>query len=56
MKTVGDNNLGHHYQVVKDEMLWSSHVTDKNILFKLYNEPADLFKMMFLDSPIGVVT
>ena len=54
--TAGDNNLSHHNQVVKDEIVWASHVTDKNILFKLCNERVDLFKMMFLGSPVGVVT
>ena len=56
MPTAGDNNLSRHNQVVKAEMLRASHVTEKNSLFKSCNEIADLFKMIFLGSPVGVET
>ena len=55
MPTAGNNDLSHQDQVVKAEILWASHVVDKNILFKCCNEKADLFKMIFLGSPRSVV-
>ena len=56
MPYAGDNSLSHNNQVVKAEMLWASHVADKNISFKSSNETVDLFKIMFFNPPIGVVT
>ena len=52
--STGDlNGLSHQNQVVKAETLWALHVADKNISFRSCNETVDLFKMMFLDSPIA---
>ena len=53
--TAGDNNPSHHNQVLKAEILWASRMAE-NILFKSCNKTVDLIKMMFLNSPIGVVT